>query len=37
VQAVRQSGNSDQANSMFLSGNGTRDWLELMFSRWLLR
>ncbi len=37
VQAVRQSGDHDRANSMFVSGNGTRDWLELVFARWLLR
>ncbi len=37
VQAVRESGDGDQANSMFLSGDGTRDWLELTFARWLLR
>ncbi len=37
VQAVRESGYGDQANSMFLSGDGGRAWLELMFSRWLLR
>ncbi len=27
----------DEANRMFVSGNGTRDWLELVFARWLLR
>ncbi len=27
----------DEANRMFVSGNGTRDWLELTFARWLLR
>ncbi len=37
VQAVRESGDGDQANSMFLSGDGGRAWLELMFARWLLR
>ncbi len=37
VNEVRQSGDGDEANRMFVSGNGTRDWLELMFSRWLLR
>jgi chromosome segregation ATPase len=37
VQAVRQTGDHDRANSMFVSGNGTRDWLELTFARWLLR
>ena len=37
VQAVRQAGDGDQANSMFVSGDGTRDWLELRFARWLLR
>lgn len=36
VNAVRQY-DGDQANSMFVSGNGTRDWLELAFARWLLR
>ncbi len=37
VNEVRQSGDGDGANSMFVSGNGTRDWLELTFARWLLR
>ncbi len=37
VNEVRQSGAGDEANSMFVSGNGTRDWLELTFARWLLR
>ncbi len=37
VQAVRETGDVDQANSMFLSGDGGRDWLELTFARWLLR
>ncbi len=37
VNEVRQSGDGDEANRMFVSGNGTRDWLELMFARWLLR
>ncbi len=37
VNEVRQSGDGDEANSMFVSGNGTRDWLELTFARWLLR
>ena len=36
VNAVRQY-DGDGANSMFVSGNGTRDWLELAFARWLLR
>lgn len=36
VNAVRQY-DGDQANSMFVAGNGTRDWLELSFARWLLR
>ncbi len=27
----------DEANGMFVSGNGTRDWLEGKFTRWLLR
>ncbi len=37
VNEVRQSGDGDEANRMFVSGNGTRDWLELTFARWLLR
>ncbi len=37
VNEVRQSGDGDEANRMFVSGNGTRDWLELVFARWLLR
>ncbi len=37
VNEVRQTGDHDSANSMFVSGNGTRDWLELAFARWLLR
>ena len=36
VNAVRQY-DGDGANGMFLSGDGTRDWLELAFARWLLR
>ncbi len=36
VQAVREY-DRDEANRMFVSGNGTRDWLELTFARWLLR
>ncbi len=37
VNEVRQSGAGDEANRMFVSGNGTRGWLELTFARWLLR
>ena len=34
VQAVRQY-DSDAANGMFVSGSGTREWLEARFGRWL--
>ncbi len=37
VNEVRQTGDHDRANSMFVSGNGTRNWLEGAFARWLLR
>ncbi len=35
VNEVRQSGDGDEANRMFVSGNGTRSWIEDRFSRWL--
>ncbi len=34
-QELRHAGRGDEANSMYVNGDGTREWLESTFSQWL--